>query len=346
MTTPAFEIARAAFPALGGTAVVLSAAPDRLDAASAAVRAEIEAIDLACSRFRSDSELSRVNASAGRPVPVSSLFADALDVALRAARLTDGAVDPTCGAALVAAGYDRDFEQVRAGGASVSMIRPAPAPGWRSVEWDRRRRLVRITPGSMLDFGATAKALAADRAAYAAHRAAGCGVLVSLSGDLAVQGQAPDGGWRVRVTDDHRDGHGEGANGATDHDTAWHDASEHADAPAQTVSVSEGGLATSSTAVRRWIAAGTQLHHIVDPHLGVSAQSCWRTVSVAAITCVDANIAATAAIVRGESAARWLTELGLPARLVHNDGSVLTLAGWPAAPDHPDHPDNTTRPSS
>lgn len=341
--TPALDAARAAFPVWGGTAVVLTALPDRLDAACAAVRAEIEAFDLACSRFRPDSQLSRVNAAAGRTVPVGALFAETLEVALRAARLTDGAVDPTCGATLVAAGYDRDFDLLRATGASLTVVRPAPAPGWRSVEWDPRRRLVRIEPGSMLDFGATAKALAADRAAYAAHLVADCGVLVSLGGDLAVCGPAPEGGWRVRVTDDHhdnddRDIHSDhstdqGAERGGDRSAGRGEAT--AGDPGQTVSVSEGGLATSSTAVRRWTAAGEQMHHIVDPVLGTSARSCWRTVSVAAITCVDANIAATAAIVRGQPAARWLTELGLPARLIGNDGRVLTLAGWPAAPDRP-----------
>lgn len=272
VTTPALDDARAAFPVWGGTAVVLASVPDRLDAACAAARAEIEAVDLACSRSRSDSQLARVNASAGRPVPVSALFAEAVEVALRAARLTDGAVDPTSAATLAAAGHDR----------------------WRSVEWDRRRRVIRIEPGSMLDFGMTAKALAVDRASYAAHLAADCGVLVSLGGDLAACGPAPEGGWRVGVGDGDGDGDDR-----------------------ETVAVSEGGLATFSTAVRR----------------GTVAQSCWRAVSVAAITCVDAKIAATAAIARGQCATRWLTGLGLPARLTREDGSVLTLAGWPAAPD-------------
>ncbi|MBS2966213.1 FAD:protein FMN transferase [Actinocrinis puniceicyclus] len=310
---------RAAFPALGGTAVVLAADPARLDAACAAARAEIEAVDLACSRFRSDSELSRVNADAGRPVPVGELFAEALETALRAARLTDGLVDPTCGAALAAAGYDRDFELLRCAGTDIGVLRPAPAPGWRSVSWDASRAVVRTEPGTALDFGATAKALGADRAARAAHRAADCGVLVSLSGDLAVQGPSPDGGWRVRIADDHRDG--PDATGTPD------------DERGPLVTVAEGGLATSSTTVRRWSVGEVQMHHILDPLTGRCAQSCWRTVSVAAISCVDANIAATAAIVRGEPAARWLAGLGLPARLVRNDGSVLTLAGWPAEPD-------------
>jgi len=126
----------------------------------------------------------------------------------------------------------------------------------------------------------------------------------------------------VRVADDPHDGACDGASEQA--------AIGHADAPGRSVSIAEGGLATSSAAAPRWIAAGTALQHLVDSRLGAPAQSCWSAVSVAAITCVDASIAATAAIARGESAARWLTDLGLPARLVHNDGSVLILADWPA----------------
>jgi FAD:protein FMN transferase len=309
---------RASFSALGGTAVVLTAAAGAVDVACDAVRAEVEAMDLACSRFRPDSELSQVNAAAGELIAVGELFAEALETALRAAALTAGAVDPTCGVTLESAGYDRDFERLRAEGIAISVGHPVAAPGWRTIEWDRSRRMVRIRPGTRLDFGATAKALAADRAARAAWRAAGCGVLVSLSRDLAVYGPAPDGGWRVRVTDDHRAGD---------------------QSPGQTVILTDGGLATSSTTVRRWSAGGVELHHIVDPRRGRSADSPWRTVSVAAASCVDANTASTAAIVRGEAAVPWLTGLGLPARLVRRDGGVVAVGGWPAEPGPADGTD-------
>jgi len=95
------------------------------------------------------------------------------------------------------------------------------------------------------------------------------------------------------------------------------------------VSVSAGGLATSSTTVRRWRAGGREHHHIVDPRDGQAAEEVWRTVSVAAGTCVDANTASTAAIVRGRAAVRWLESAGLPARLVARDGAVTRTAGWP-----------------
>jgi len=307
---PEAAVGRTRFPALGGTAVVLSADADRIDLACDAVRAEVDAIDLACSRFRADSELSLVNAAGrGEKSAVSPLFAQALETALRAARLTDGDVDPTCGAALDAAGYDRDFAQLEAESVRITLSGHLPAPGWRSIEWDPGRREVRLPPGCGLDFGATAKALAADRAAASALAAAGCGVLVNLGGDIAAAGPAPEGGWRVRVTDDHRSGD---------------------DAPGQTVTLTEGGLATSSTTVRRWDTSAGPVHHILVPGTGRPAEVYWRTVSVAAATCVDANTAATAAIIRGARAPRWLTALRLPARLVRSDGSAVTVGSWPA----------------
>ncbi|HKE99823.1 MAG TPA: FAD:protein FMN transferase [Actinomycetes bacterium] len=297
---------QASFPALGSGAVTVVADGRRLEAAHQAVAAEVDAIDRACSRFRADSELTRVNAAGGRPVAVGEVLLDAVEVALRAARLTGGDVDPTVGQALMLLGYDRDFDAVAAAGRPV--VRAAVVPGWRRVRVDRRRGRVRVPAGVRLDLGATAKALAADRAAARAARAAGCGVLVSLGGDVAAAGEPPPGGWQVRVAD-------------------WHAAGP--DAQGETVSIAGGGLATSSTTVRRWTRGEEHLHHIVDPRTGRSAPVVWRTVSVAAATCVDANVAATAAIIRGVRAAAWLGGLGLPARLVRPDGSVVRVAGWP-----------------
>jgi thiamine biosynthesis lipoprotein len=94
--------------------------------------------------------------------------------------------------------------------------------------------------------------------------------------------------------------------------------------------IRDGGLATSSTRARAWQRGGTRLHHIIVPGTGLPADSCWRTVSVAAATCVDANTASTAAILRGEQAVPWLEELRLPARLVRHDGTTVLTGGWPA----------------
>jgi len=85
--------------------------------------------------------------------------------------------------------------------------------------------------------------------------------------------------------------------------------------------------------VRTWRRGGRALHHIVDPVTGEPAAPVWRTVTVAAATCVDANTAGTAAVVLGERAVPWLRSTGLPARLVALDGTVVRVGGWP--PDSP-----------
>lgn len=293
--------------ALGTGVRLLAAGSQGLPAARAAVERELAAIDLACSRFRDDSEIATVHRAAGRPLTISPLLADVLAASLRVARMTAGTVDPTVGRAMRRIGYDRDFALVAAGGGPVSLD-PEAIPGWRCVELDVARRRLRVPEGVELDLGSTAKAFAADLAAHKAARAAGCGVLVSLGGDIAMVGESPDGGWSVLVTDDH---------------------AAPPDGPGQVVSLTGGGLATSSTTVRRWDGHGRTLHHIVDPATGLPAESCWRTVSVGAGTCVDANAAATAAIVWGERAVDWLARHRLPARLVRHDGTVTRVAGWP-----------------
>jgi thiamine biosynthesis lipoprotein len=269
-------------------------------------------IDLACSRFRDDSELTAVNAAAGEPVRVSPLMLDAVQAAVRAAELTDGDVDPTVGGAVIALGYDRDYSLIGAQGEPAPRVRATAVPGWRAVQVNPAAGTVRVARGVTLDLGATAKALAADRAAVRAADVTGCGVLVSLGGDIAMCGEAPSGGWRIRVTDDHR---------------------SDISAPGQSITLSGGGLATSSTTVRRWRVADGVAHHLVNPATGQPAAGPWRTVSVCAATCLDANIASTAAIIRGEAAAPWLESLALPSRLVGVDGIARHLAGWPADGD-------------
>jgi FAD:protein FMN transferase len=300
--------ASASFPALGTTAVVAVAEPSAIDLARELLVADLDAVDRACSRFRHDSELTWVNARAGGPVSVGSLLAQAVRVALDAARMSDGLVDPTLGVQVRAAGYDRTFALVRERGAWRVGPGPTRRAAWQQVELDDEQRLLLVPDGVELDLGATAKAWAADRAARRIAAATGTGALVSLGGDIAVAGPPPDGGWPVRIADDH---------------------AEPLANPGPVVAISAGGLATSGTAVRRWRTNLGEAHHILDPSSGRPAVTPWRTVSVAAATCVDANVAATAAIVLGESAPSWLAARELPARAVRRDGSVVTVAGWP-----------------
>jgi thiamine biosynthesis lipoprotein len=299
---------RTAFPALGTSAVLVVTDPDQLLAAERVLRAVLAAIDLACSRFRSDSEISRLHENSGRLTPVSPLLTEALATALRAARLTDGLVDPTVGTAVRALGYDRDFALIAPD--HEAQVPPAgPAPGSWRVLLDEHRREVVLPEGIELDLGATAKALAADRAAAAVAQRTGCGVLVSLGGDISVAGPAAENGWMIAIGDDH----------------------ERAEAEPDTmVTIGSGGLATSGTTRRTWRRGGRTVHHIVDPRTGDIPDPVWRTVSVAAGSCVDANTASTAAILRGADAPGWLAERGLSARLVGTDDQVVTVAGWPS----------------
>lgn len=279
--------------------------PTVVVAAARILDAQLDRVEDAASRFRSDSELSRIQQSGnGRTVAVSRLLLQLLATALRAAELTDGLVDPTVGTALIRLGYDRDFADV---GDVVDGHLPDPAhvPGWRSVELDTGRCTATIPAGTVLDLGATAKAWAADRVAESITSRLGCGVLVSLGGDIAVHG-APGGGFVVGVADVCGD----------------------PDAPTA-VAITSGGLASSGIGNRHWSLAGTPVHHVIDPRTGLPTASCWRTVTVAAGTCVDANTASTASLVLGEDAPGWLADRHLPARLVRMNGTVVTVAGWP-----------------
>jgi len=305
-------VALKSWTALGTSVHVLSTHDGGLEAASTAVRDVLEDVDEAYSRFREDSELTQLNANAGRTIRISPLLATAIDAALRAARLTDGAVDPTIGRAIRVAGYDDDFSRIAADDFEARgrdmKLRAWHVPGWQGIRLDRRLRTVWLPHGVELDLGSTGKALAADLAATAAIAAAGGGgVLVSLGGDIAIAGGPPSGGWRILLAEDSRvkpDGDGD------------------------VICVPAGGVATSSTTVRRWSRGGAVLHHIIDPQTSLPTSGPFRTVTVVAATCLDANIASTAAIVRGQQAIDWLTSCRLPARLVENDGTIHYIGPW------------------
>jgi FAD:protein FMN transferase len=298
-------IGQVRFEIWGSDAHLLVGEADRLAAAERLLRRVLRRIDRACSRFVPESGLSRLNAATGRTVLVDPTLLAAVRVALTAAEQSGGLVDPTVGPAMAALGYDHDIDDIPVD--DPTPIRPVPAAGWRGVSLDDRLGTIHLPVGTGLDLGATAKAWAADLAAAEIATRLGTAVLVNLGGDLAVRGTVP-GGWRIRVTEDHRAGH---------------------ELAGQVVSVRSGGLATSSRTVRTWRRAGRQVHHVVDPRTGRPAPITWRCVSVAAADCVGANVAATAAMVLGPGAPRWLVERGLPARLVGADGSVQTTPGWP-----------------
>ncbi len=292
--------------ALGASVQLVVTDPAQLERGRAMLETELAAMDAACSRLADGSEVAALDGRRGDPFRVSALLADAIAAALRTARLTAGDVDPTVGDAFAAASSGTP-----AGPGLDDFLRPAP--GWQQVRLEARSRLLWLPAGIRLDLGATVKAWAADRSAGRLAGTLRCGVLVGLGGDIAVAGQVPAGGWRIRVQD-----------------AGGHPEAPPPDGPVAVVAIRDGGLATSSTAARRWRGADV-VHYIVDPRTGVPAAPFWRTVSVAAASCAFASAASTAAMIRGRRAKDWLAALRLPARLVGLDGQVYAVAGWPAA---------------
>jgi thiamine biosynthesis lipoprotein len=289
----------------GLEAAVTVTRPNAINEAVRTVRAVVADVDDACSRFRTDSELSRLQPRLAEGAEASPLLALLVQRALETAILTEGDVDPTLGRDLEALGYDRDIVSVRLSpdGSASTGPRPTRRPeGWRRVSV--RGQTLTVPPDIRLDLGATAKAIAADSAAARVHAALGCGVLVSLGGDLATAGPEPRGGWQVIVQDLEGD-------------------------PAQQTTLAPGfAMATSSTQKRRWQHGGTQVHHILDPRFGLPAEPVWRSVTVAAPTCLEANAYSTAGVVRGYAAVDWFRREGIPARLVDRHGRTVRTGGW------------------
>ncbi|MEO7236064.1 MAG: FAD:protein FMN transferase [Lapillicoccus sp.] len=322
------------FHAIGCDHAVLVTDPAALAPAARLAEALVAELDCAASRFRPDSEVSRIaelrggagdtEGDADVMVVVSPLLGGCIEAALHAADITDGLVDPTVGRAVAASGYDADLDTVRRRAGddpddsepSPAPSEPVPGPGWRRVAYDPRTRLLTVPQGTLLDLGATAKAYAADLVAERLAAQLLGGFLVNLGGDIAVSGTIPADGWEIGVED-------------------------HRGVVSQVVVSTGQAIATSSTQVRTWTQAGEHRHHVVDPRTGHTAASVWALVSCAGVTAVEANAASTAAIVLGAEAPAWLEGHGIPARLdyaappigaatVVRFASVVTTPGWPA----------------
>jgi len=302
------SVACRSMKAIGTTATIAVTTGVRADEGLALLAEDLRAIDEACSRFRTDSELRQVEQrSMGRPVPISPLLFDALEVACVVAVKTAGIVDPTIGSALIELGYDRDFDEIETAEQGPG-YRAQPAPGWWRISLDPEARTVAVPAGVRIDLGATAKALVADRSAHRIASALDCGVLVNLGGDIAVAGRCPEGGWSIGISADRNV-----PIGAVD----------------QVVTIFGGGLATSGTTARSWIRNGRTVHHIVEPWTGDAAPEVWSLVSTTAPSCVEANAWSTAAIVWGHDAVGNLSALDVPARLINAQGEVVRVADWP-----------------
>ncbi|WP_328997361.1 FAD:protein FMN transferase [Kribbella sp. NBC_00709] len=278
--------------------------PAVLGAACGELKALMDRVDKAASRFRPDSELSVVNTRAGALVPVSRLLVDLVDVSLVAAQMSGGAVDPTVGPAVIAAGYDTDIETVRRRFPQAPGD-PKPVAGWQEVRLNRKLALLGVPTECALDLGATAKAWTADRAANVISKRYGCAVLVEIGGDLRAAG-TPKKPWVITVA-------------------------ERAGERGVVVTLAHGGLTTSTRTVRRWQTPTGYGHHVIDPRSGLPAEGPYRTASVWAPTAVRANTFSTALIATGDAALGRLKLAGHPARLIADDGETTELSGWPAA---------------
>lgn len=289
-----------------GTRIELFCPQGVLPGALDTVRGLFTAWDLTLSRFREDSDLSRLNRSDGRAYRASKLLFRVLSEALRYARETDGSFDPTLLAQIEGLGYKSSFERIEAGEEVPSLAGAiSSGGGWRGIRLEHVTGLITLPSGVGVDLGGIAKGMVVD-AAVALLRERGIdAALVSAGGDLRVLGLPPDqDAWPIGLED-------------VPHSPA--------------VPLREGALATSGTTRRRWRQDGVMRHHLLDPASGYPVESGLRTVTVAAGSCVAADVAAKTAFVRGpEAGKRYLVTHGLAGLLVFSDGRLEPVGPWPA----------------
>jgi thiamine biosynthesis lipoprotein len=274
---------RRRFGAMGSVVECLVEAPAgrELSAALDDVERDFERLEALLSRFRPDSELSRLNRE--RSLEASEELCELVTLALEARERTGGRFDPTLHDALVAAGYDRSFEELRDDGGETP-----PAAGGGHVAVTGRR--IELGPGAVLDLGGIAKGYSADRCVrrLAAHGPA----LVNAGGDLAVSGPRASGPWAVAVTVPRGE---------------------------LTLALSSGGLATSGRDRRRWRRGGEELHHLIDPRTLRPAARAPLSVTVAGRSATEAEVAAKSLFLAGDPE-REAASTGTSAVIVSGDG--------------------------
>jgi thiamine biosynthesis lipoprotein len=280
-----------------GTTVELFLAGENGDAATKALdgaEREFERLEALLSRFRLDSELSRLN-GAGAIEAGEDLLA-VVELALEARARTSGRFDPTVHDALVAAGYDRTFDEVAAEGNGVAQS-PALCGGGVRIEWASRR--IELEPGVRLDLGGIGKGYAADRAAAILSEAGPA--LVDAGGDVAAVGRPDPVGWRIGV---------------------------ETPAVSMTLALGDGGVATSGRDRRRWRRNGVEQHHLIDPVTGRPAESDLLRATVVARSAVEAETLAKSLFLAGERAAIAEAEADrVPCVLVTQDKRTVVAGG-------------------
>lgn len=287
-----------------GTEVSVLASAAEVDAAAAVTRSLFARWERVLTRFDPGSELSRLNRAAGGRVVVSELMLEVVATALEAARATAGVFDPTLLLQLARAGYDRTFSELPAARPAPALA-PRPGGDWRRVEVHRPSRTIRIPAGCGLDLGGIAKGMAADAAVAELADRGLAWAAVDAGGDIALHGVPSGlGGWPLAV--------------------------ETGSGQEPVITLAAGGLATSSTRARRWRVGEGEAHHLLDPRTGLPSASGIASVTVAAGTCAQAEVAAKAALILGEPEGRALLgRLGLAALLIREGGGRLATAGWP-----------------
>jgi thiamine biosynthesis lipoprotein len=276
---------RRAFRAMG-TEIELLVEADGAHEQLAAAEAEFHRLEAILTRFRPDSELSQLNDSGA--IEAGDDLLRVTEFALAAREETGGRFDPSVHDAVVAAGYDRTFDELPADGAVVSRARCAGA-----VRVEDRH--IELDPGVRLDFGGIGKGYAAERAADILAVAGPC--LVNAGGDVAIRG----GAWPIGV---------------------------EAGEETLTVELTGGALATSGRDRRRWRRGGRELHHLIDPRTGAPADGDLLRATVVAADAVGAEVWAKALFLAGRAAAAAeADERGLPAVLVTRDGRTEIAGG-------------------
>ncbi len=308
--------ARAGGRAMGTDCQVLVVTPTSVNAAAAAATAwsGITTLDSLWSRFRPDSALSSLNRAAAAAAGELTDWTDDLTAALIAAmswafRFSDALVDAAVLDRVIAAGYDRDFAEVTGTSTSSGVgagIGPEPAT---MADVQVAGNFVTRPAGTTLDSGGVGKGFAADLIATSLAAAGAEGVLVDLGGDIRAIGRDLDSGpWRVDVADER--GAPSPGHQAIPTLTQW--------------STVDGGIATSSTARRRWRGG----HHLIDPRTGRPSDSDLLAVTVQAADALTAETCTKTALLLGTSAAKaWLPSRVRQALLTDIHGGIHQITG-------------------
>ena len=286
-----------------GTTILLLLPESKSGEGLCIVRSLFAEWEQALSRFIPDSELSKLNAQPGKPVPVSDLLYNVLATALTAAQATQGVFDPAMLDQLVQLGYDRTFDELPSE-RPMPIIPGEPGGGWRGIRVDTIRRRVTLPPGVKLDFGGIAKGMAVDAALATLRESNIIPAMVNAGGDLAVEGLPPgEEQWQLSVPG---------------RDRYW------------SIPLRRGAVATSGIARRHWKQGDTLRHHLLDPRTGLPALSDLWSVTVVADRCEQAEVAAKVAFILGSHhGAAFLQKHRIAGLLVRLDGSWVSVDPWP-----------------